>query len=771
MTLRLALRRLRARPASSSGVIALLAAGISVAATMFALSDPFLSRPLPYTAADRLVLIDIDARVFVGQAERSHPDYPQLSDWQARRELFDGLAGFRRREPLRVRLTDRAVALETVEVTPNFLEVLGIWALGAAGPAIPDKTVWLAAQTASGPLAGLRLDRASLALEPSGSLSVAGVLPASFLVPQSSSFLPVEAFLETSPGPIATVTGQTTNRLTLVARLHDGIDAAQAEAALNATARPRGFEVRVAALTPTMKGPLRPLAVGGFLAGVLVLIVSVTNTFGIALTRALDGTAQMATMEVLGASRARLTRLLLTEALVLGGASTVAGAVLLSVLLAAIVGSVPRNFVVLGEPSLSARVLFFTVVAGLVASAAWWTGGMVAWRRGTRSSLREATRSDNGLVRATRSILMIIQVAVTTVLLFLASLLTKSYLNLVDEDTGMSGAAMALSVSYEPDVVGPKLLETINQTLGELRRLPAVQAASAVVGEMADRSKISGVVVLGRPAPVELLWVSPEYFAATGMTLVEGRPLVETDGAAHGIVVNNAFAVRYLNGSNPIGRSVQIGSDPSVVVGVAKDSLRRSLDESPGPAVFRLIDQTVPALRVTYVTSGGNNGVGELEPLFHRISPGAVLMDGSTLRARLARTIQNRSFATLIVCLFAVATLAVTAAGISGVVGYIVTRRTREIGIRMAMGATRTQVTWLVVAESCRAVLLGGAVGLTAVAWLTDIVPSVLYGVSSGDSATIVVTLLILAGTTAAAVSIPARRASGLSPAVAVREE
>jgi putative ABC transport system permease protein len=766
-----ALKRLRSRSASVFGVIAMLIVGIGLATTMFALSDPFLSRPLPYARADRLILIDIDTMRFVAGPSRPQPDYPLLRDWQARTDLFDGLAAFTHHDTLRVRLSDRVVALEAIAVSANMFNVLGVTAPAPVTPTAFDDEVWLTSHAVTGPLASMELANRTLSLQPSGSLQVTGVLPSSFLVPQTTERMPVDALVELAPSPIAVTDGGITKRLSMVGRLRDGVEPAQVEAALNADAMPRRFGVTVTPLEPAMKAQQRPLAVGALLAGLLVLIVCAANTLGMALTRGLYRAHQMATMEVLGASRARLARLLLAEAVCVAAAGTVGAFILVPLLFDAIVAVVPRNLIVLGVPELSARVAAFAGLAGLIACGAWWIGSLVAWLRGLHASLREAVLHDGRVVRAIRFGLTAGQVAVTLVLLAGAGLLVQSFLNLVRQDTGMAGGTMALSVSYGPEVTGVRLRETIDRTTEGLRRLPGVRRAAAVVGDMADHFDVTGIVVIGQVAPVELLWVSPGYFETAGMSFVRGRPLVDSDAGGGGVVVNETFVTRYLGGHAAIGNLLRVGGRASPIVGIVKDSRRRALDEAPRPAVFRVLDGRVPGMHVTYLTSGTTTAAGMWESLIHRVSPDAVVLDGSTLRARLARTIQDRSFATLVVGLFAVATIVMTAVGIIGVVGYGVARRTREIGIRLAMGATSGSVTWLTMRDACVATGAGAAMGLIAVVWLSDVVSSLLYDVSPRDWTTLAATTFALIGLVAAAAIVPARRAGRLSPTVALREE
>jgi len=751
--------------------MAMLMVGISLATTMFALSDPFLSRPLPYARPSRLILIDIDTTRFLSGSGGLPPDYPVLRDWQARKDLFDGLAAFTRQDALRVRLSDRVVALEAIAVSANMFDVLGVTVPAPVTSTVFGDEVWLTAHALTGPLANVTRANRTLSLLPLGSLQVTGLLPSSFLVPEPTERLAVDALVEMAPGRIATMDHGNTERLSMVGRLRDGVEATQAEAALSADATARRFGVTVRPLERAMKAQQRSLAAGALLAGLLVLLVAAANTLGMALTRGLFRAHQVAMLEVLGANRTRIARLLLAEAVCVAAAGTVGALLLVPLLFDAIVAVVPRDFIALGAPELSARVAAFAGLAGLIACGAWWIGSLLAWLRGLHTGLREAVLQEGRVVRAIRFGLTAGQAAVTLALLTGAGLLVESYLNLVRQDTGMAGETMALSVSYGPDVAGATLRETIDRTVNGLRRLPGVRRAAAVVGEMADQFSVTGVVVIGTVAPVELLWVTPDYFGTVGMSFVAGRPLVDRDAGGRGVVVNEALVARYLGGHAAIGDPLRVGGRPSPIVGIVRDSRRRALDEAPRPAVFRVLDGNVPGMRVTYLTGGTTTSAGLWESLVHRVSPAAVVLDGSTLRARLARTIQARSFATLVVGLFAVATIIVTAAGIIGVVGYGVARRTREIGIRLAMGATSGGVTWLAMRDACVAAGVGAGMGLIAVVGVSDVVSSLLYGVSPTDWTTLASTTLALIGLAAAAAIVPARRAGRVSPTIALREE
>jgi hypothetical protein len=480
----------------------------------------------------------------------------------------------------------------------------------------------------------------------------------------------------------------------------------------------------------------------------------------------------MATMEVLGATRVRISRLLLAEAVMVAGAGVAGGLVLVAVLLDVISAVVPGNFLVLGAPRLSVRVAAFAGLAGLLACAAWWAGSLTARRHGTRLGFNAATTRDRKDVQALRFVLTAGQVALTLVLLAGAGLLTQSYLHLVREDTGLSGRTQAVSVSYSPELTGTGLRDTIEQTIAELKGVPGVGTAAASVGQMVDQFNLVGLIVIeGRPAPVEQLQVTPGYFDAAGMSFAAGRPLMATDAGRRGVVINEGLVARHLGGRAEIGDLIQVGSNVVPIVGIVRDARRRALDEPPAPAAFLALDEPASGMRVTYLIEGSSVAAGAWESIVRRVSPEAVLLEGGSIRERLARSVQDRSFATLIVVLFAAATVSVTTTGLIGVVGYVVARRTREAGIRMALGAQPGGLTWLMMRDAVVATIAGAAAGLVGAVWLSGSVSGLLYGVSPTDWPTLTVTTAGLIALCVAAVIAPARRAGRLSPTVALREE
>jgi putative ABC transport system permease protein len=766
----LALRGLWRRPAAVLGAILVLIAGSGLAATTFALADPFLSKPLPYYRPNQLVLIDLD---LAGIVENSRQvQFPSLLDWQARRDLFTGLAAFAARPPLRVAIGERFVELQAVTISPNLFQVLE----GRTEPAsISDHALWL---THAGALGLPRhVSAGDLLRQADGAMVLRGVLPESFVFPQPDQTEPAEALVLTVPGPIATIERTPglvrTSQLTMVGRLADHASAGAVEAALNVAAGGR-FRVRVRLLTDAMKQRHRTLAMGALVSALLVLLVSVAGTAGFGLTRGLYRALQIGTMQALGADYRTIAGILLAESGIVAMAAT-AGALALTPWLLRLVRVVmPQDALLLGAPTFDLRVVLAVLAAGVCGGTAWGIGSFAAWRRRLPPGfVRTDGSRDARLVRTLRFAAIAAQVMFTFLILASAVLLGRSYLRLVNEDTGMSDRTMALSVSYPAVLHDDLLRQTIAQTIVDLKQMPGVHAAAAAVGQMVDDSNLLAVLVVnGRPTPVDVVRVSDDYFDVVGMSFIEGG--VRTlSGHPGSIVVNQSLASRLLGPNVPIGTPIRVlGVAP--LAGIVRDARRQALDRPPRPTAFLPLDALPAGARVTYLLATDGTGAISIDEWTRDVyshAKDAAILDASSLRERLMRSVQDRAFAALIVSLFGSATAVITLTGLVGVVGYVVARRTREIGIRLAIGAPARHVVWLVMRDVVRASGAGIAAGLIANFWISALSMRYVDGIIENTWRTpIVVGLTVLAAASIAA-AVPAIKARAIQPTIALRNE
>ncbi len=768
----LALRSLMRRPAAPASAAIVIAIGIALATTVFAMGDPYLTRPLPYADARRVVTIDLHPNMAKLLATRN-ADLPTFADWQERGDLFVALAAYGDDTLLRIRVGPRVVPLRAVPVSHNFLATLGVVAPSAAD--FTSGAVWLAAPAAARVGLDVRRGYQVVPLLPSGAMSVIGTLPETFVLPQADRTTSVDGLFTFSPERIATISNDGgamhVSALHLVARLRPGVTPQAVQAALSVPLARAGFTLSVTAVTTLLKERLQSLAFGALLAGALVLLVCCANAAGIGLTRGLHRTVELGMFETLGATRRRVAELLISEAVIVGGVGTTVGLGLGVGALRAVDAVLPMKFATLGVPTYTRRVVLFAAVAGLFTIASWAAASLMAWSRGRDP--RRIGRESRSLGLA-RFALISGQITAAAVLLGGAGLLGRSYWNLARLDTGFDGASLALTVSYPPEDSPTRVLDAIHRTLTTFRQMPGIVAAAASTGGDSDRFSGNGIIVVGgRPLFVERTNVTSGFFQATGMQFIIGRaPTAEESGQA--VVLNEQLARRAFPDGKAVGRTLIVGSHSAIVSGVVRGARDRGLTREATPALFAALETATADAPVTY--SLLPNDASTFTPpdwdlLVQRSAPGAVVLNSTSLQERLSRSIRDRSFATVVMTLFAFATTVITTAGLVGIVGYVVARRTHEIGIRLAIGARGGQVIWLVMRDAIAATATGAVLGTVIAAWLSHGLEALLYGVSAGNLTTLSVTTVGLIFFALIAAAIPARRAGRLSTTVALRAE
>jgi predicted permease len=754
--------------------IVTLAVGITLSAATFALVDPFLSRPLPYAAPDRLALIELQIRDTHGP--HATDPFPDLREWQRRTDLFEGLAAFHERPPLRVERGTDALELNAAEVSSNLLAVLARAPVHAdARAGVTPGDVWLTPHAWQGPMRDAAVG--SLVRHPDGVSTIRGLVPGPFLFPEPDRVEPLDALVVRPPGPVARVERRpdflTWEELTLVARLAPSATPSTVKAALDAAANGR-LAVRVTPLDVAMKRDHRPLARGAMAAGVLVLLVCLANAAGLGLTRGLYRGRQLGVMESLGASAAMVVRLLLAESAIVGLCATAAAMGAMPLVIHGIRARVPEALLPFGLPMFDVRGATFVLVAGTLGTGAWWLGSLFAWRRRQRSSLRESASGDGGRARVLRFAVVGVQAALTFVLLGTGFLFARSYLHIVFQDAGMDREVFALSVSYEPTLQGAALAEVIDDTVQSLARVPGVQAAAASVGQMADDFNVMQLmVVAGRPFPIDVIRVTDDYFDATGMSFVRGHSFNPGDD---GVVVNDVLAQRLLGPNTQPGDTVRVGGHPAPLVGIVHDSRRQTLDRPAKPTAFLPLTRGngLTPSRVTYTLHTRTAGHVALDQWTRRIRDEAdnvAVLDASTLGQRLLRTVQDKGFATLVVVLFGAATVLTTLVSLAVIVAYVVASRTSEIAIRVAVGAQPRSMIWLVMRDVAWASVSGTVVGLVVSVLFGQVVRALLFDGPSDIRGALLCLAAVVSAISLATAAFAARRAGRVSPLLALRAQ
>lgn len=761
------------RAGSLLGAVAVVGVGVGLAAMVFALADPYAARDLPYKDAGRLVSLEFglgDPRVAV----RTHQgDVPSLASWQSRADLFEGLAAFDDAGWLNVRLSDRVVPLRTVAATANLFEVLGLERRASSDPA----EAWVSPRTA-GTFSGGELSPGhSVPTVPTGTLRVAGFLPASFLLPQANRTDPVDALIVLPPGPVITIANGARSGLKIVARMGHDVTPEVIEAALGPAIQGVGSSLSVVPLRTAMQARQRALARGALLASALVILVCWLNVFTIALTGALFRQPELATRTALGATPIRLVGLMVAEGArvaTLGGVSALAVTWLT---LGFAVAVLPAEFATLGVPTISPRVIGLIGAACAVSWLSWSIASIVAWRLDLRRQPSRIAGRDGRAIRLIRFSVIAGQVGAASVLLAAAALLGRSYLNLLLIDPGMAPRTQAITITHDPNLPDSVRFEIVERVATVLRRAEGVQAAGVKKGQILDgRAGGAAVLIGGQAVMWEWTRVDRGFMDAAGLHFLAGG-LPE---AGHvGAVITERIALKYFPGRSPVGTvldvcAVTCAAGRAVpIVGVVSDVRTIGLSVAPRLVAYEVgaawpNDQTIFTYLVRLAEPSRRL---EVLPSILSIDPVAVVLSNETIGDRLADSVKDRTFATLVVGLFAAASVLVTALGLAGVVAYSVARRTREIAVYWALGATRQRVTWIVVRDAVTAAICGAMFGFIVSSWLSAGLASLLYEVQPTDATTLTVGAASLIAVVTGAAMLPAIRTRRISPATALRIE
>ncbi len=768
------------------GGVAVIAAGVGLAAMVFALADAYVWKPLPYADPDRLVSIDFAGRLPTPGAPRvTQADLPSLASWRARRDLFEDLAAFEDRDWLRVELSGRILPVRTVAASRDLFQVLGL----APRWTDPDPaSAWVSRRLATTLSGGELQAGRSARIVPDGRLYVQGVLPTDFLLPEPDRTLPPDVLVALQDGPVMTKNGASTTWPRFVARLRPGVAPDVAAAALSAT-MPGSEEVQVTPLGTAMTARVRALATGALLASGLIVLVCWMNVFSIALTRGLYRAPEIATRTALGATPTRIVRLLAAEGVQVALFGSALAAIVARLTLATVVGVLPPQFSTLGVPAMTARVALAIVLTAAIGGVSWTLASILAWQFGTERQTRLAAGRDGRVIRLLRFGIVTGQLAVASVFLAGAMLLGRSYLNLMGVDVGMNQWSETLTVAHDPGLPDALWRETVDRTIAAFRRMPGVRAVGASLfgfldGRGAQRlvhldARMAGyrgtndadeIMRTRGSAFVDSTVVTDGYFDAMGLAIVTGRRPSADEGEA--VVANETLARRFFGGQSPIGAALSlVGGRTVTIVGVVHDVRARGLTVPARPAIYEVGASNWRRGMVTYVVSFGDEAQARTgwRNVLQQVDRMAVVLDSGSVGDRLGRLIRDRTFAALVVSLFALATIVVTALGLAGVVAYTVVRRTHDIAIRLAIGAGRRRVVALVVRDALAAGTCGVIGGLIASIWLSRGLDSLLFGVRPADTAMLLLSGASLLGIVLGAAVVPAMRAARIEPATALR--
>jgi len=793
-------RMLRRNPGFTAVAVLTLGLGIGANTAIFSVVNAVLLRPLPYPRSGDLVL------VWATDAERGATEdvatYPDFDDWRARSRGFERLAAFTTRG-MTLSGGDQAEQVEAVQATPGFFETLGVSpALGRTFRPEEDEEgaprVAVLSHGAWKRVFGGRPDALGKTIHANDKAwTVVGVMPPDF------KFSPGEP--EQIYTPLVRDPSRGHGFLRVVGRLRPGTSRAAAQAEMDvltsALARQHpdtneGVGARVVPLVDALAGQARiGLAV---LLGVvtLVLLIACTNVANLLLARSASRQRELALRAALGAGRVRLLQQLLTESTVLAVAGGALGLVLAGATLRLLVGLLAGSFQIprLESTSLDGRVLGFALLlslaTGLVFGALF---APIAASRNLDESLRESGRTaTKGLSgRRLRGLLIVTETALALVLLAAAGLLLKNLWVMRNTAPGFEpDHVLAASLSLPKDKMTglPERWSFFADLLARAEALPGVRSAALVADlPLGGGSDSLGFHIPGRPDPApdgvfsaDFNIVSPGYFHTMGIPVRAGRELdgQDTAGAPGVIVINETAARRFWPGEDPLGKTIRLPTegDASIVltvVGVTADVRQRSLGSAPQPEVFLGCLQPAPPwswLTLVLRTAGEPAAMaGAVKGLVRSVDRDVAVPEVRTLDEVLSASLAQPRVYTLLLSLFAALALILAAVGLYGVVSYMVTQRTPEMGIRLALGAERGAVLRLVLRQGLGLALTGTALGLVASLAVSRLLRHLIPDAQPGGPWTLAAVSALLIGVALAATYYPARRASLVDPTVALR--
>ena len=784
--LRFAGRVLRRNPGFTAVAVLSLALGIGANTALFSLLDALLWKTLPVESPRQLVtLADGQIPAFT---------YPMFDTLRSNAKSMSAVAVMRMFREQEIVERGAKVKADLHIVSGEYFDVLGVRAwrgrtIQARDAKSPDGTVAVISQPfwerhygASPTAIGAHFQYATR------DFTVVGIAPPGFtganLDFPADIWLPLEQTMSSDR-----VFWTRARALEVFARLAPG--AAPDRAAAEATALLKHDIILEPGGTgfSRLRGRFsRPLLVLESVAG-LVLLIACANLANLLMAGASARQREIAVRQAIGAGRVRLVRQLLTESLLLAVASGCLAVGIAWELSGALLRFLPPD-ASRAMANLSfrpdVRLIVFAAAATLAACVLF--GLAPAWRA-TRQTLLAGIKETPGAGRSgrwTSRVLALGEVALCTLLLVTAGLFVSSLRNLRNFDTGFVADHVAVASIALPSTYS---LEQCVERFHELRwralELPGIGAAGfSQIGQLSGYSIADRILSppdsldTKEDRSIEYQRVSPEFFAAMGTPLLRGRDFTERDDAVAPkvVIVNESFARRFFPGRDPLGQRIAAGSwkgQSAEIVGVVKDTKWLNLRDAASPMFYGPFAQDPTHLMVFALRGRGNPAslAASLAQLARRVDPGFQVTDAAPFTDIEDRTLVTERLVAQVSTGFGALALLVACVGLYGILAYSVARRTREIGLRLALGATRAGVLWMVLRESLALVGLGFAIGIPAALAASRLIRTMLYGLTPTNPATIGAAFLILLATSTAAAYIPARRAASVDPMTALRHE
>jgi putative ABC transport system permease protein len=795
--LRYALRQLRKSSGFTVVAVITLALGIGATTAVFSVVDQVLLHPLPYPDSDRIVKV---SQTFQGisTGDASPANY---LDWVSQTRGFAELAAARGWQGA-LSAGDRPERVRGTMTTPTFFPLFGVNPILGRGLEVSDSQpgndhvvvlgygLWQRYFATDRAMVGRKIE---LNGEP---YTVVGVMPPNFSPDEYGElWLPSPWGVPTHPLVPDKDPRQFRDRnyLDVWARLKPGVTEQQARAQLDTIARrlereyPQSNDkvgVSFLPLHDYVVGDIRPVLLVLLAAVVVVLLIGCANVANLLLARATSRAKEISIRTTLGASRRRLLRQLLTESVLLALVGGVLGLLLAVLAVPSLLALSPPDIRQFKQIGINREVLGFSLLASVTCGVAF---GLIPALQASRSNpnefLKEGERGSTSNRGRTRSALVIAEVGLSLVLLVGAGLLVKSFARLMGVNPGFDPDHLLTFNLGLPSSTDPAhQLAFYQQVMQGLQALPGVQAVGAVsrlplAGGNSSRSFTVPGDQNGYSADIRVS--TPDYFRAMGIPLLKGRSFSESDlGSSLNIaIVNQALAHSVFPGQDPIGKQLtNFGPDNSTlqIIGVVGNVRHVGLDTDPHSEIYQLLGQAQwPSMFVAIrsATSDATSVTSASQSVVWSVNKDVPLANVRTMQDVIANSVQPRRFSMLLLTIFAAVAMLLAAIGLYGVMSYSVAQRTKEIGIRMALGARRPDVLALVVKQGMALVLLGIAAGTLLSLGMARVISGMLFGITATDPLTFAGVAALLGAVAFLANYLPARRASSVDPNIALRYE
>jgi predicted permease len=817
--IRYAARMLRNRPGFSLVAIITLSLGIGANTAIFSVVNAVVLNPLPFPHPEQIVFVRDD---LTGRGvEDAGLSVDELKDFQERSGVFDQISAVWSVDA-NLTGTDRPERIELLAVSPNYFSLLGANARigrvfgpqdnaqGFAEGVVISDGLWRRLFAADPNVLGKKV------YADTDMYTVIGVMPPGFRHPGKTLRNEVDmwgtAGFSADPFPSPTIRGQ---RMLpgAIARLKPGLNLQQAQAKLDAfTAELKnqfpndypseiGWAVRLLPARDALVGDVQTTLLVLLGAVGLVLLIGCVNIANLLLARASGRKREMAIRLALGAGRRRLVAQLLTESLLLSLIGGLIGLLVVSSVIQLMVKLLPAEIPRLNEVGINGTVLGFVVLVSTITGVLF---GLVPALQASRPNVIESLK-DGTLAAGVgssrqhfRNGLVVIEFALSLVLMIAAGLLMRSFGHLMEVNPGFDShntlmARIWLPVPNNPDkdvYRNPaKRSAFTREVLRKIREIPGIKDAALFSGNgvpmgeqhFAGPFTVENQAALDSSLPAaEGVAISSDYFKLLGTPLLSGRFLTDNDelGAPNVVLINDALAQRYFPNQNPLGQRVKRGVRDSeapwlTIVGVVASIKNVGIDQPDLPQIyFSILQNPIYSLAI-FIKSDSNpkNFIGPLRQQVQSIDPNLPIFGERMLDQVVADSVGQRRFAMQVVSLFGVLALLLASIGIYGVMAYSVSQRTREIGIRVALGASRGTIMRWVLKQGLVLIACGVAVGLIAAFALMRLLRSLLFEVQTTDVGTYVGLSVVLAVVALLACYIPARRATKIDPLMALRYE